>query len=229
MESMRSLAYFIREALSNSRKNFSTTLGAVITIFLSLLVVGVLMALSLIIYQLMDEVESQVSITIFIHDDAIESDVSSLESYVKSLPEVSTIEYISKEAGLERFKEQSTMAAIADALDGNPIPASFEIMLSEPEKIQQVVDQIMAYDSFLLVIDRPDNPAESIKYGEDIIDELIEVANIIRIVCLTLVLLLIFVALIFINNTIRLAILARRKEISIMRLVGASNGFIRGP
>jgi cell division transport system permease protein len=229
MGSMRSLAYFIREALSNSRKNFSTTLGAVITIFLSLLVVGVLMALSLVIYQLMDEVESQVSITIFIHDNAIESDVSSLEDYVKGLPEVNTIDYISKEEGLERFKEQSTTAAIAAALDGNPLPASFEITLSEPEKIQQVVDQIMAYDSFPRVIDRPDNPSESIKYGEDIIDKLIEVANIVRVVCLALVFLLIFVALIFINNTIRLAILARRKEIAIMRLVGASNGFIRGP
>jgi cell division transport system permease protein len=229
MESMRSLTYFIREALSNSRKNFSTTLGAMITIFLSLLVVGVLMVLSLIIYQLVDQVESRVSITIFIHDNAIESDVSSLEDYVKSLPEVDTINYIDKATSLERFKEQSTTAAIAEALDGNPLPASFEITLSEPEKIQQVVDQIMAYDSFPRVIDRPDNPNESINYGEDIVDTLITVANIIRFVCLALVLLLIFVALIFINNTIRLAILARRKEIAIMRLVGASNGFIRGP
>jgi cell division transport system permease protein len=229
MGSMRSFAYFIREALSNSRKNFSTTLGAVVTIFLSLLVVGVLMVLSLVIYQLVDEVESQVSIRVFIHDNALESDVGSLEDYMKSLPEVSVVSYISKEQTLERFKEQSSTTAIADALDGNPLPASFEISLSEPEKIQEVVDQIMAYESFLRVIDRPDNPSESVKYGEDIVDQLIEVANVIRIVCLVLVLLLMFVALIFINNTIRLAILARRKEIAIMRLVGASNGFIRGP
>jgi cell division transport system permease protein len=226
---MRSLAYFIKEALGNSKKNFSTTLGSVVTIFLSLLIIGVFMVLSLIIYQLMSEAESTLSIEIFLDDNALEADVSSLEDYVRSLPEVEAIVYVSKEEALERFKEQSYSAEIAEALDGNPLPAKFEISLSDPEKIQQVVDQIMATTSFTAVIDSPDNPSKSIQYGEDIADKLISLANTIRWVCLGLVTLLIFVALIFINNTIRLAILARRKEIAIMRLVGASNGFIRGP
>jgi cell division transport system permease protein len=226
---MRSLAYFIKEALGNSKKNFSTTLGAVVTIFLSLLIIGVFMVLSLVIYQLVSEAENTLAIEIFLDDNALEADVSSLEDYVRSLPEVEAIVYVSKEESLERFKELSYSAAITDALDGNPLPAKFEISLNDPEKIQQVVDQIMAVESFTRVIDMPNNPSDSIQYGEDIADKLISIAGIIRWVCLTLVILLIFVALIFINNTIRLAILARRKEIAIMRLVGASNGFIRGP
>jgi cell division transport system permease protein len=226
---MRSFAYFIREALANSKRNFSTTLGAVVTIFLSLLIIGVFMVLSLIINQLVSEAESTLAIEIFLDDNALESDVSALEDYVNGMPEVQTITYVSKEQALERFKEQSYSAEIADALDGNPLPAKFEISLNDPEKVQDVVDQVMALDTFARVIDRPDNPSKSIKYGEEIAEKLIGIAKIIRIVCLALVLLLIFVALIFINNTIRLAILARRKEIAIMRLVGASNAFIRGP
>ncbi|MDR1013871.1 MAG: permease-like cell division protein FtsX [Coriobacteriales bacterium] len=226
---MRSLAYFIREALRNSRKNFSTTLGAVITIFLSLLVIGVFMVASLIVDQLVKSLESQISITIFINDNVLESDLATFEGYVRGMPEVKEVVYVSKEESLERFKELSTSAGIADALDGNPLPALFEISLNDPEQVEQVVGQIKASDLFVAVIDRPDNPSSSINYGEDFIDRLFSVSNIIRVVCLALVLLLIFVALIFINNTIRLAILARRKEIAIMRLVGASNAFIRGP
>jgi cell division transport system permease protein len=227
---MRSIAYFIREAFHNSRKNFSTALGAVVTIFLSLLVIGVFMALSLIINQLMEDVEDTFSIEIFISDNALESDVYALEDFMRrDIPEVKDVVYVSKEEGLERLKEWAATSELADALDGNPIPAMFEVSLNEPEKVQEVVDRIKAHESFPRVIDRPEDPDDSVKYGEDIIDMVIEVANTIRYVCLGLVALLLIVAFIFINNTIRLAILARRKEIAIMRLVGASNGFIRGP
>lgn len=225
---MRSLAYFIREALRNSKKNFSTTLGAVITIFLSLLIIGVFMVASLIIDQMVASVENEIQITIYVNDAAIESDISVLEDYTRSLPEVAEVKFVSKEESLERFKEQVT-TGIAEQLDGNPLPALIEITLADPEKVEGVVDAVTSHEAYLRVIDRPDSPSESIKYGEEIVEQLFGLTNVIRVVCVALVLLLIFVALIFINNTIRLAILARRKEIAIMRLVGASNAFIRGP
>jgi cell division transport system permease protein len=228
MAPMHSLAYFIREAFSNSKKNFSTTLGAVVTIFLSLLVIGVFMVVSLIIDQMVKSVEDQVSITIYINDDALEADISTLQDFTRRLPEVQAVTFVSKDEALERFKEQST-TEIAEQLDGNPLPASLEVNLADSDKVEQVVEQIRENAAFPKVIDKPDNPTDSVKYGKEIIDQLFSLAYIIRVVCLALVLLLIFVALIFINNTIRLAILARRKEIAIMRLVGASNGFIRGP
>ena len=225
---MRSLAYFIREAFSNARKNFSTTFGGIITIFLSLLVVGIIMVASLIIDQMIKSVEDQVSITIYLSDNVYEDDRLEFQEYVRQMPEIKEVKYVSKEEALERFKEMSS-AAIADALDGNPLPASFEIRLNNPENVQAVVDEIMSHRLFLIVIDKPETPNESIKYGREIIDRLFDVARTIRNVCLAFVLLEVFVALIFINNTIRLSVLARRKEIAIMKLVGASNSFIRGP
>jgi cell division transport system permease protein len=228
MAQMRSLLYFIKEALINSKKNFGTTFGAAATIFLSLLVIGVFMVTSLIIDRVVQGVESQVSISIFLADDAKQSDIAALESYADSLPDVSKVTYIDKDAALERFKEMSN-PEIADQLDGNPLPASIEIELSNPENVQGVADSILGQPVYGQVIDNPDNPSDSIRYGQQIVNQLFAVTDVIRLVCLALVIMLIFVALVFINNTIRLAILARRKEIAIMRLVGASNGFIRGP
>ncbi len=225
---MRSFFYFIKEALSNSKKNFGTTFGAIVTIFLSLLVIGVFMVTSLVIEKVVQSIESQVSITIFLGDEASENDVNALISSIESLPEVAAVTYINKDQALEKFKEMSS-SGIADQLDGNPLPASLEIELSDPEQVQAVVDAIMAEPVYSKVIDNPEDPSDSIRYGQQIVKQLFAVTDIIRIVCIVLVVMLIFVALVFINNTIRLAILARRKEIAIMRLVGASNGFIRGP
>ncbi len=228
MGTMRSFLYFIKEALVNSRKNFSTTLGAVLTIFLSLLVIGVFLVASLIIDKIIQSVESQVTITIWLSDDAVQSDVDSLQSYIQGLPEVSEVDFTSKEEAIEKYKEMSS-AEIVEQLGDNPLPASLDISLSDPEQVEAVVEQIKSQQTFEQVIDRPDNPDESLRYGQKIIKQLFSTAEIIRYVSIALVALLAFVALIFINNTIRLAILARRKEIAIMRLVGASNGFIRGP
>ncbi|MDR1358025.1 MAG: permease-like cell division protein FtsX [Coriobacteriales bacterium] len=228
MVSMRSLIYFIKEALSNSKKNFGTTFGAVVTIFLSLLVIGVFMVTSMVIEKVVQSIESQVSISIFLSDEASEGNVSSLTNYIKSMPEVATVIYVDKEQALENFKEMVS-SGIAEQLDGNPLPASLEVELSDPEQVQSVVDAILAEPVYAQVCDNPEDPTDSIRYGQQIVNQLFAVTDIIRIVCIVLVVMLVFVALVFINNTIRLAILARRKEIAIMRLVGASNGFIRGP
>jgi cell division transport system permease protein len=225
---MRSLFYFIKEALINSKKNFSTTLGAILTIFLSLLVIGVFLVASLVIDKIIQSVESQVTITIWLADEAVQSDIDALRGFIQNLPEVSEVTYTSKDEAIEKFKEMSD-TEIVEQLGGNPLPASLDVSLVDPEQVESVVDQISAQQLFTRVIDRPDNPADSLRYGQKIIKQLFMIAEIIRYVCIALVALLAFVALIFINNTIRLAILARRKEIAIMRLVGASNGFIRGP
>jgi len=225
---MRSLIYFIKEALLNSKSNFGTTFGAIVTIFLSLLVIGVFMVTSLVIERVVRSIESQVSITIFLADDAAESDINALTNFISSLPEVSAVSYVSKEQALENFKEMVNVG-IVEQLDGNPLPASLDIELGNPEQVEAVALTIQSEPVFARVVDNPQNPSDSIRYGQQIVKQLFAVTDIIRIVCIVLVVMLIFVALVFINNTIRLAILARRKEIAIMRLVGASNSFIRGP
>ena len=116
------------------------------------------------------------------------------------------------------------------ALDGeNPLPASLVIKLTDPQQVEDTAQKIIADTDFQSICDDADNPAGDVNYGRQTVERLFSVANYIRIAAVVLVALLTFVAFVFINNTICLAITARRREIAIMRLVGASNGFIRGP
>ena len=226
---MRSFFYFVKEAFRNSRKNFGTTFGAVVTIFLSLLVIGVFVVGSIMVDLMLKSVESEISIRIYLSDDADMDDVDALKLQIASMPDVATVRYISKDEAREDFINSGNDPDIIGSLPSNPFPASLAIELVDPERVQDVVNQIFLYDTLLLVIDNPDYPEDDFRYGQGVIEKLFGFANAVRFVCLVLVALLIFVALVFINNTIRLAILARRKEIAIMRLVGASNAFVRGP
>ncbi|MCL2150703.1 MAG: permease-like cell division protein FtsX [Coriobacteriia bacterium] len=225
---MRSLSHFVREALSGFRRNFSTVLGAIVTIYLSLLVIGIFLVATMIIDQLISQVENQVEITMYVRDDALEEDIWEIQGFILTLPGVSDTYFVSKDEALARFTETAS-PDIVESLYGNPLPASIEISMSDPEQVENVANQIIATDLCSRVIEDPDNPYNSIKYGREIVNRLFSLTRIIRVVCISLVALLIFVALIFIINTIRLTIFARRREISIMRLVGASKSFIRGP
>lgn len=228
--SMRSLIYFIKEALRGFTRNLSTTLGSIITIFLSLFVIGVFLVGAAVIENVVSSVESEVTITAYLSDDATDSQISSLTSEIKAMSGVSTVSYTSKDQALENFKSMSSNPEIVDQLDGtNPLPASLSIELSDPQSVETVAEGIASSSTFKKACDEPDSPSDSLKYGQKTVERLFQLTSYVRYIGLALIVLLIFIALVFINNTIRLAILARRKEIAIMRLVGASNGFIRGP
>ena len=227
---MSSFFYFFKESLRGFSRNLSTALGSIVTIFLSLLIIGVFLVGGAMIDRVVRSVESEVSITAYLGDNASQQDVQKLKSSLASQSGVSRVDYISKQGALEKFREMNANSDIANQLgDSNPLPASLTISLSDPKLVETIAQSLAANDVFKKICDEPANPSASINYGQKTVERLFSVTSYIRYIGVALVALLIFIALIFINNTIRLAILARRKEISIMRLVGASNGFIRGP
>lgn len=225
---MSSLIYFFKQSLQGFARNLSTTLGSIITIFLSLFIIGVFLVSGSIVENVVKSVESEVSITAYVSDEASEADIAAAQEYIRGLDGVSSVAFTSKDQALEKFREMSSNAAIVDELGGNPLPASIDIELSDPQMVSDVANQIENSSQFKKIADE-NNPADSLKYGQRTVERLFSVTNYIRYIGLALIVLLVFIALVFINNTIRLAIMARRKEIAIMRLVGASNGFIRGP
>lgn len=225
---MRSFGYFLKESLHGFTRNLSTTLGSIVTIFLSLLIIGIFLVGGSVVNNVMSSVENEVSISAFIADDASQADIDAVSSYIEGLDGVSTVNFTTKDQALENFKATSN-SDIIDALDGqNPLPASIEVELSDPKLVEDVAGQIENNSTFASICGY-DTPADSLKYGQKSVEQLFSLTTYIRYIGIALIALLIFIALVFINNTIRLAILARRKEIAIMRLVGASNGFIRGP
>jgi cell division transport system permease protein len=114
-------------------------------------------------------------------------------------------------------------------LDNNPLPASIEVELKDPRQVAVMVAKIKTIPTFTKIIKNPTDPERDLKYGQKVISQLFAFTQVARIVESVFIIMLAIVSLIFINNTIRLAIYARRKEIGIMRLVGASNWFIRTP
>ncbi len=228
---MFSFFYFIKEAIKGFARHFSTTLGSIVTLFLSLMIIGIFLFGANILNNVVSSVESEVTITAYIADTADTKDVQSLESYIQNLDGVSSVAYTSKEEALENFRNSYTSSPeIVDQMgDENPLPASISIELSEPNQVNSVAKDIEGNSTFKSICDNPDDPSDSLKYGQKTVERLFQLTKAIRYGGVVLIVLLIFIAMVFVNNTIRLAILARRKEISIMRLVGASNGFIRGP
>ncbi|MDO4533887.1 MAG: permease-like cell division protein FtsX [Coriobacteriia bacterium] len=228
---MPSIFYFFREAVKGFHRHLSTAIGSVITIFLSLLIIGAFAIGGFIVNNIVSSIESEVNITAYVADEAADEDVKAFQDWVSGVEGVAKVSYTSKDEALEKFRNSmSSSPEIIDQLDGqNPLPASFDIELEDPQQVQDIATQIQNNKLFKKVCDNKDDPSDSLKYGQKTVERLFALTNTIRIIGIAVIALLIFIAFIFINNTIRLAILSRRREIAIMRLVGASNGFIRGP
>ena len=226
------VGYFVRESVQNFRRNWVMTLGAVITIYLSLLLVGVFLATGVVVNSVVKSVEDKVTIQVFLKDGASTTDVNALQQKLLNDPLVAAdgVSYTSKSQALSKFKkDMASSPEIINQLDGNPLPASLDVTLKDPRTVEKMVGNIKVDPLFLKVADRPDSPEESLKYGQQVVKKLFAFTRVVRVLEIAFVAMLGVVSLIFINNTIRLAIYARRKEIGIMRLVGASNWFIRTP
>lgn len=227
------IGYSFREVGQHFRRNWTTVLGAVVTIFLSLFIIGVFVLGSALINNMIGTVENEVTIQAYLSDDAADDQISAYADKVRGWDNVESVEIRSKEEALEQYQTQMSNRNASDAitaLDGeNPLPASLVIKLDDPQQVEATATKIVDDSQFAQICDSKDNPFSDVNYGSETVEKLFSVTSYIRIGAVVLVALLTFVAFVFINNTIRLAISARRREIGIMRLVGASNGFIRGP
>ncbi|MBY4797082.1 permease-like cell division protein FtsX [Collinsella sp. AGMB00827] len=225
------LGYSIREAGSHFGRNLTTSIGAVITIFLSLFIIGLFVVASSMVNSIIGGVEQQVTISAYIDDGASDADVAAFKKEIESWPNVKEVKFLSKDDALEKYKKTSASKADAtiSALDGeNPLPRSYTIEMEDASQVEGTAKKLRDNATFQKIVDGG-SVNESVSYGREEVARLFQVTSYIRIAAVVLVALLTFVAFIFMNNTIRLSITARRREIAIMRLVGASNGFIRGP
>lgn len=224
------IGYSLREAFSHFFRNWTTSFGAVITIFLSLFIIGLFIVGSALVTSAIGTIEDTVTINVFISDDATDDEVQAFQEKLESWQNVQSVNFKSKDDALEDWRSMSSSAdSTIAALDGeNPLPRSYEVVMEDSSQVEDMANRIKEDTDFQAMADNGDVD-ESVQYSQEMVGRLFQVTGYIRIACIVLVALLTFIAFIFINNTIRLSITARRREIAIMRLVGASNGFIRGP
>ena len=213
------IGYSLHEAFRHFRRNWSTVLGAIVTIFLSLFVIGMFVLGSVLVGNLVGNVEDRVTIQAFLSDNADKTAVEALQKKVDGWKNVESVSYKSKEEALKQYKETMSNRNAADAvaaLDGeNPVPASLVIKLSDPQDVEKVANKLIKDADFAKVADNASNPSDSVQYGRETVERLFSVTYYLRIGAIVLVALLAFIAFVFINNTIRLAISARRREIAI--------------
>lgn len=217
---IRTFQYFIKEALKSLKRNGLMTLASISTVTLSLFILGVFLCGVVNTNNLASNLESQVQLNIYLKDGLTTPQIMELGTKLKALPNKKELVFVNKVDAMKRFKERlGDQQSLVDALDGqNPLPNSYEITFNTPEDVKRVAEIVARYPQ-----------VESVHYGKDVVEDLFKIAQVIRVGGVVLILFLVGATLFIISNTIRLTVFARRKEIGIMKYVGATNSFIRWP
>ena len=215
------LGYLIGEGFSNVFKNKKSTGASLMIMCATMIIFGIFLTLGENINHFVKEVESAQGIQVFIKNEATEEQVEELGDKLRKIDGVSKTEFVSKEQALNQMKEK--FGDKKDLLEGyegenNIFTASYVVTLTDLNLSQTVQDQILTLEN-----------VKKITSKDETIETLINLANGIKIVTGVILGLLIIISVFIIANTIKLTVHARRKEISIMKYVGATNGFIRWP
>jgi cell division transport system permease protein len=211
--------YFFGEALINLRRNLLMTVSAISIVLVSLLLLGFVMVVGQIIDQFTGGLESQVQVNVFLREDITPEQSKDLESAISAMPEVKKVEYLSKEEAFNRFRETyKDSPAVWENVDPGALPASYLIELHRANDAAAVTTRLEGQPG-----------VDDIESGGETLKRLLQFNRVLRLASLGFTVVFLISATMLIANTIRLAIYARRREVAIMRLVGASNWFIRVP
>lgn len=217
---VRTIEYFIREAFSSLRHNGLMSIASVSTVALSLLILGMFLIMVLNLNHMASTLESQVQISVYLQDTLKDQEIREIGTRITKLPGVVQVTFVHKDEALTRFKQrlgeqQGLLAVLGDT---NPLPNAFEVKVDKPEKVKPVAQAVAQLKG-----------VENARFGQEIIEQLFTLTKMVRLIGLALIVFLALAALFIISNTIRITVFARRKEIGIMKYVGATDAFIRWP
>lgn len=214
------LGFSLREAFKNIRLNLLMSITAVTTTFICLLVLGAALLVSSHVEGIIDSVRQDVSVEAFFPQETSQEQVDQVRSNVESYPEVSEITYVSKEEALQNFKDTfEDRPELYSNLGSDVLPASLQIQLSEPQEADAVAQKLEG-EGFAV---------QDLNYPQQTIERLNEVTGYMIWSLRAATALFLVSSVLLISNTIRISIFSRRKEIEVMKLVGASDGFVRTP
>ena len=210
----------VREALNATRRAPLLSALGVVTIAFSLFAFGLFALVAVNIREALRGVEERVEVRAFVSDATSAEAIAASMKDISAFPEVARVDYVSQEAALERAKQD--MSEFSDVFEEAMLPASIDIHLRaglrDPETVKAVAERVKSYQF-----------VDDIRYGEEWVTKLYHLRTIATGTGLGLGLAFAVVSIIIIGATIRVSVLAREKEISIMRLVGATDGFVRAP
>ena len=212
--------YFIKETYKSIRRNGFMSFASISTVAVSLLVLGMFLMIFLNTNNLAQYLENQVQISVYMQDSATDKELASVKDKLTKMPGVVKVTQVSKQEALERFRKRlGDQDQLLNSLGKeNPFPNSFVVQVDNPERIKVLTPQIGQL-----------NKVETAKFGQEVVEHLFQLTKILRFGGILLVVFLAMATLFIISNTIRLTVFARRKEVIIMKYVGATDWFIRWP
>jgi cell division transport system permease protein len=218
--------YYFKEAIDSFTRNWVMSFAAIMVVLISVLLVGFVLIMGHIVGKVTTSLEDRVEIEVYLSDAAPAATVNSFGNKIKNFPEVQTVKHISKDEAMKIFKQRyKNNPSLIEEINGNPLPASYKITLKDPHKVGVVANKIKALPEKDQVVKQNSD----IKYAQQLVQRLFVITYYLRWIMIILVIFMAMASLALISNTVRMAIYARRKEIAVMRLVGASNWFIRFP
>ena len=198
-----SLRYFWSEAFKSLFRNQFMAIASVLTVTVSMFILGGFLCVVLNINHMASYLENQVEMTVYLKEGLRTDQVMDVGARLKKLSGVKEISFTNKDQAMADFKERmGNQSALLDSINGNPLPASYQVSFYSPDELKAAVDIAKTYSS-----------VDAVQYGQDIIDQLYKIAQIIRISGIMLILFLAGAELFIISNTIRLTVFARRREI----------------
>ena len=212
--------YIVRETMISLKRNSWMSFASIGTVAVSLFVLGMFLILVVNMNRMVASLESQVEISVYIRDEVSDSGIHALEERITQMQGVESVKYVDRETAMKRFRERlGDQQFLLDSLgETNPLPNSFEVRILRPDMVRTAAEAIAEMPG-----------VETAKYGQDVVEHLFDITRLVRLFGLALMFVLAMATLFIISNTIRLTVFARRKEIAIMKYVGATDWFIRWP
>lgn len=213
------VSYLIKKGVSSVWKNFIMSFASFSILLVSLLQVSVTVLIYMNVNIVMQNIEDTNEITIYVKDGVSDAQREKISSLLNSNNNLADVKYISKEQGLENFKENmGEYSELLSYLDENPIPETFLARVKDLSSIKLTVNAISSIDG-----------VEQVKAPYDFAGALINIKNTFTIIIAAILITLVVVSIIVVSNTIRTSVFSRRNEISIMKYVGATDSFIKLP
>jgi cell division transport system permease protein len=208
---------FVSEAVRSIGANISTTVAATMTVLIGMFLLGLFIALFSWVNSWTDHVRKDVLVKVFFVQDASETQINAVRAKLLTFPETKTVVFISKDEALKRMKAK--YPDLTENLSSNPLPAAFEVTPRNADQVKAIADKLQPLPAGV----------DKVDYAEKKTERILAVTNVIKYIFLLGSVVLLAASTILIANTIRLSIFSRRREVEVMKLVGASNWFIRGP
>ncbi len=238
-------SYLLGEGFRNVLKNKKSTIISIMTMVCTMFLFGIFFAIGVNVNSILEQVQLQQGMKVFLWDETTEEQKQKLETEIKALDGVNTVTYTTKQQALDEFK---TMMKNRDEFlsiyegENNIFPASFVVTLTNLEKSEEIYNEIERIGARLATEGRSndvdleieestehDSIIQEITNSDVVITTLIKIVKGVRMAIGIIFIVLLIISITIISNTIKLTVHARRKEISIMKYVGATNGFIRWP